>query len=133
MKKVLLFCVLACVAMMTGCGGSGSSGPSPFEGIWTGTWQLVGTAYEGTATVSIEEDGEFNATVINNATPPQSGTVEGVIQNNGHVIADLEFMSMSWSGTGTWELNEDGDIEGTLVSNDEEYTITFSLSPLSIG
>ncbi len=138
MRKFLAMGVLACLGALMGCGGSGSSIPSPFVGDWVGTWSVgapvfLGRAitHGGTVTLTIDEDGEFSGTIVDEVeVPPATGTIEGRVNANGTVTTATYYSEEDqYSGTGVWELNEEGDIVGTVTDSESGNVVTYTLSP----
>ena len=73
---------------LSGCGGSGTTIPSLYEGTWAGTYDSVANPSFGTATVTVAEDGTVTGTGRNlhlgvdfiiNGNIEEDGTVSGSI------------------------------------------------------
>lgn len=123
MKRTLALSILTLSAAwaMTGCGGGSTSAtftPSPYSGVWSGTWTSSGFGGSGTANVTITPAGVITGTTTHTASG-SVGTVNGTISNDGTVTGSVQYPDQDLlEANGTWMINSAGHIVGELGRSD---------------
>lgn len=117
MKKTIAFGLL--IALI-GCGGSGISEPSKFEGVWNGTYSIPSNLQKGTVDITISRNGDVNGTGVN-TTLGKSFTINGSINNSGSLEGEI---GGSFTGTlkGNFALKLNGNLGGSVTQTVSGYS-----------
>jgi hypothetical protein len=105
--------ILLLALLLIGCGGGGSSTPSPFAGNWSGGFS-TSNAENGNLNGTVGTDGRFTG-AIDDLTTGANGTVTGSISNAGQANFTVSYPGQqSFTGTGTLTETAAGHLTGTL-------------------
>lgn len=131
LRNALSALSIAALIVVPGCGGGGSSVPSPFAGAWSGTYDAGGIPDNGTATATITTSGQLTGTVHSTAGNGD-GTVSGKISNAGTVSAHVTYPGYSpYPLVGTLAINGSAHLVGNLTETvgSTQYGVSFDLAP----
>lgn len=115
--KAIYALMLVALLTVVGCWGSSDF---PFAGTWSGTWTnnltQEGGGQNGSATITINSNGDFVGT-MNNFSTKQTGALEGHMNGSGGV-----------TGTLTYQGQEPQTITGDLDLTSNNTTLTGNLT-----
>jgi hypothetical protein len=124
MKGALL---LACCAILVGCGGSGGGGSTSPIAQWNGTWggPTPPPGDTGTLNIEIEADGDIAGTAHNNGRN-ENGSISGSIAPDGKFSFVIDYPSHDCEVHGTF--TPDGNAYNSRwAARSEEYNRTIHL------
>jgi hypothetical protein len=122
MRKLASIALL--LALLAGCGGGGSSVPSPFAGSWAGTLALAdGSGPDpnpAAVQLAVNSQGRVTGTWTD---PTASGSLFGSVSRGGGLTLAVAYPGpppVSISGSGNSTLSGSGAWQGTLPALGEE-------------
>ena len=114
MRRLLIMLCL----VLVGCGGGGgSSTPNPIAGSWSGPWSDPGKAQQGTLKITVATDGNITGQILN-TTLASTGTATGSIDGNGNISTTYTYVgSAPITATGTASIASNGHLTGVVAEH----------------
>ena len=121
MRGVIIGFLLALIVGVAGCGSGGlssavlGSSNSPFAGNFSGTWTDTTTKHNGTAQITVADNGNVTGTIVD-STSNINGALSGDISSAG--VASMSETNLSTSSTtsltGTFAFAANKQLDGSL-------------------
>lgn len=88
-QSICVFGFLTLLTCLSGCGGGGSSTPSPFFGLFSASYDSVSLNDHGEMFVQIDQTGKITGSA--NDSRSSEGALSGTISRSGELVATVSF------------------------------------------
>ena len=128
-RFIRMACALATLFVaafvLSSCGGSAVTAPSPFQGTFAGNWTSTGDV--GTATLTVTPGGGVTGNEVD-TTINKPGTLTGSLNNNGTFSGTVTPQGANpVNASGTFQISGDSNtLSGSITYNSVNYTYTLT-------